>query len=132
VYVLIPASRVNFGGMYMHLTPRENDRLTIFLTAELARRRFKRGILLNLPETIAILCDELLEQARLGEKTLVETIAFGAHILTKVDVMPGVEALLPIIQVEGLFLDGSKLISVHEPIRFSNRMELENEVYMTL
>lgn len=115
----------------MHLTPRENERLTIFLAAELARRRLKNGIKLNHPEAVAFLCDELLEQARLGEKSLVDVIAFGGHILTLEDVLPGVDKLVPMVQVEGLFLDGTKLITVHEPIRFSTRKELGNVTYLT-
>lgn len=116
----------------MHLTPRENERLIIFTVAELARRRMRNGVKLNHPEAVAIICDELLEQARGGEKRLVDIIAFGPHILTQEEVLDGVEQLIPIIQVEGMFSDGSKLITVHDPIRFSTRKELEIDKYLTL
>jgi len=116
----------------MHLTPRETERLELFLAAELARRRFKQRIKLNHPEAVAIICDELVEQARFGEKKLVEVIALGRRILTKEDVLPGVDKLIPMIQVEGLFNDGTKLITVHHPIAFSTREELNGETYLTL
>ncbi|EXX86293.1 urease subunit gamma [Paenibacillus darwinianus] len=116
----------------MHLTPRENERLTIYTAAELARRRLRNGVKLNYPEAVAVICDELLEQARGGEKRLTDVIAFGSHILTQEDVLEGVEQLMPMIQVEGMFPDGSKLITVHDPIRFSTRKELEAENYLTM
>ncbi len=116
----------------MHLTPRENERLIIYTAAELARRRLKNGIKLNHPEAVAIICDELLEQAREGGKRLADVIAFGSHILTQEEVLEGVEQLIPMIQVEGMFSDGSRLITVHDPIRFSTRRELEAEKYLTL
>jgi len=116
----------------MHLTPRETERLLIYVAAELARRRWRNGMKLNYPEAMAIICDELLEQARGGTKRLSEVIAFGSRILTKEDVMEGVAELMPIIQVEGMFPDGSKLITVYEPIRLPNREELANETYITL
>ena len=116
----------------MNLTPRESERLDVFLAAELARRRFRNNIKLNYPEASAIICDELVEQARAGEKSLTEVIALGRRILTREDVMPGVEELLSIIQVEGLFDDGTKLITIHNPISFSSRDELKEEAYLTL
>jgi urease subunit gamma len=124
------------GGKSMHLTPRENERLLIYTAAELARRRLRNGVKLNHPEAVAIICDELLEQARGGQKRLVDVIAFGSHILTQEEVLDGVEQLIPMIQVEGMFSDGTKLITVHDPIRFSTRKELAVEVevdkYLTL
>lgn len=116
----------------MHLTPRENERLELFLAAELARRRFRNKIKLNHPETVAIICDELLEQARFGQKNLTEVISFGRRILTREDVLSGVEKLLQVIQVEGLFNDGTKLITIHNPIAYSTREELKDEKYITL
>ncbi|OLO42455.1 urease subunit gamma [Alkalihalophilus pseudofirmus] len=115
----------------MHLTPRENERLTLFVAAEFARRKFRDGVKLNHPETIAIICDELLEQARYGNKSLSDVIALGRRILTKEDVMMGVDKLIPILQVEGMFDDGAKLITVYDPITCSTRSELEGESYIT-
>lgn len=116
----------------MHLTPRENDRLLIYTAAELARRRLKNGIKLNHPEAVAVICDELLEQAREGRKRLADVIAFGSRILAQEEVLEGVEQLIPMIQVEGMFSDGSKLITVHDPIRFSTRKEMNETAYLTL
>lgn len=116
----------------MHLTPREQERLLLFTTAELARRRLRNGMRLNLPETVAILCDELTEQAVAGGKRLSEVIAFGTSILTEEDVLPGVRELLPVLQVEGMFSDGSKLITVYDPIRFAKRSDLGEQFYLTL
>ncbi|MBI4641807.1 MAG: urease subunit gamma [Candidatus Tectomicrobia bacterium] len=100
----------------MKLTPREIDRLHIFTAAELARKRKSRGIKLNYPESIALICDELLEEARSG-KTLEEVMALGSNILKKEEVMDGVEDLLRVIQVEANFREGTKLITIHNPIR---------------
>ncbi|MCR9145711.1 MAG: urease subunit beta [Rhodobacteraceae bacterium] len=100
----------------MLLTPTELERLTIFTAAELARKRRARGRLLNAPEAIALICDEILEGARDG-RSVADLISFGSTILTGDDVMPGVEDLVPMIQVEGVFPDGTKLVTVHDPIR---------------
>ncbi len=100
----------------MMLTPTELERLTIFVAAELARRRRSRGLRLNHPEAHAFIVDELLEGARDG-RALSDLIGLGSTLLTTDDVLPGVARLLPVVQVEGLFPDGSKLITVHEPIR---------------
>lgn len=116
----------------MNLTPREKERLDLYLAAELARRRFRHELKLNYPEAVAIICDELVEQARFGKKSLAEVIALGRRIITKEDVMPGVEELLKIVQVEGLFNDGTKLITIHDPIAFSTREEIKQEAYLTL
>jgi urease subunit gamma/beta len=100
----------------MLLTPTELERLTIFTAAELARKRRARGRLLNAPEAVALICDDILEGARDG-RSVAYMISFGSTILTCADVMPGVAALIPMIQVEGVFPDGTKLVTVHDPIR---------------
>ncbi|MGE0117017.1 MAG: urease subunit beta [Dongiaceae bacterium] len=100
----------------MLLTPTEMERLTIYTAAELARRRRAKGLKLNHPEATAIIADEILEGAREG-KSVAELIGFGSTILTGDDVMPGVAELMPVLQVEATFPDGTKLVTVHEPIR---------------
>ena len=100
----------------MLLTPTELERLTIFTAAELARKRRAKGLKLNHPEAVAIITDEILEGAREG-RGVAELISFGSTILTTDDVMSGVATMLPILQVEGVFPDGTKLVTVHEPIR---------------
>jgi urease subunit gamma/beta len=100
----------------MLLTPTELERLTIFSAAELARKRRARGLKLNHPEAVALITDEILEGARDG-RSVAELMSFGSTILTQDDVMPGVSAMAPILQVEGVFPDGTKLVTVHEPIR---------------
>ena len=100
----------------MLLTPTEMERLTIFTAAELARRRRAKGLKLNYPEAVAIITDEILEGAREG-RSVAELIGYGSTILSTADVMSGVAAMMHIIQVEGVFPDGTKLVTVHEPIR---------------
>ena len=100
----------------MLLTPTEMERLVIATAADLARRRRARGLRLNHPEAVALISDEILEGARDG-RSVAELMAFGSTILSTEDVLPGVAAMLPILQVEGLFDDGTKLVTVHEPIR---------------
>ncbi|EAQ01520.1 Urease, beta subunit:Urease, gamma subunit [Pseudooceanicola batsensis HTCC2597] len=100
----------------MLLTPTELERLTIFTAAELARKRRARGRSLNAPEAVALICDEILEGARDG-RSVAELISYGSTILTSDDVMEGVADLLPMIQVEAVFPDGTKLVTVHDPIR---------------
>lgn len=100
----------------MNLTPTELERLTIFTAAQLAREHKKRGIKLSHPEAIAYICDELLYAARAG-KSLKEVIGMGSQLLTTDDVLPGVDELMPVVHVEAMFLDGAKLITVHQPIR---------------
>jgi urease subunit gamma/beta len=100
----------------MMLTPKEHDRLTIFTLAELARRRRSRGIKLNYPEAVALICDEAMEEARAGS-TFDEVIAHGMQVLTEEDVMEGVAELASRIYVEPLFDDGTKLVVLHHPIR---------------
>jgi urease subunit gamma/beta len=98
------------------LTPTEMERLTIFTAAELARRRRAKGLKLNHPEAIAFIADEILEGAREG-RSVADLIGHGSTILTSDDVMPGVADLMPMLQVEATFPDGTKLVTVHEPIR---------------
>lgn len=100
----------------MLLTPTELERLTIFTAAELARKRQARGLRLNYPEAVAIISDAILEGARDG-RSVAELMSFGSRILTQSDVMPGVAAMLPVLQVEATFPDGTKLVTVHEPLR---------------
>jgi urease subunit gamma/beta len=100
----------------MMLTPTELERLIIFTAAELARRRRAGGLKLNHPEAVALISDEVLEGARAG-KSVAELIAFGATILTTDDVMPGVAEMMPIVQIEPVFPDGTKLVTIHDPIR---------------
>ncbi len=97
------------------LTPREIDKLQIFVTAELARRRQGRGLKLNHPEAISILADHILEGARDG-KTVADLMSSGRHVLTRDDVLEGVPELIHSIQVEATFNDGTKLVTVHDPI----------------
>jgi urease subunit gamma/beta len=98
------------------LTQTELERLTIFSAAELARKRRARGLLLNYPEAVAIIVDEVMEAARDG-KSVAELIAFGSTLLTTDDVMPGVADLMPFVQVEPVLKSGTKLITIHDPIR---------------
>ena len=100
----------------MLLTPTELERLIIFSAAERARKRRARGTKLNPPEAVALISDEILEGARDG-RSVAELIAAGATILSTDDVMQGVDAMTPMIQVEATFPDGTKLVTVHNPIR---------------
>lgn len=100
----------------MLLTPTEMERLTIFTAAELARRHQAKGLQLNHPEAVAIIVDEILERAREGQ-SVAELISLGSTLLTTDDVLPGVSDLMPMIQVEATFPDGTKLVTVHDPIR---------------
>jgi urease subunit gamma/beta len=100
----------------MLLTPTELERLTLFTAAELARKRRARGLALNHPEACAFIADEILEGAREG-RSIADLIGFGSTLLSSDDVMPGVAELLPVLQVEATFPDGTKLVTVHDPIR---------------
>jgi urease subunit gamma/beta len=100
----------------MHLSPKEVDRLLLFLAAEVARRRRARGLKLNYPEARALIADEICEAARDG-RSVAELMGYGANILTTDDVMPGVSALMGTLQVEGFFPDGQKLVTVYDPIQ---------------
>ena len=110
----------------MLLTPTEMERLTIFTAAELARKRKARGLALNHPETIAYISDEILEGARDG-RSVADLISFGSTLLSSDDVMPGVADLIPMIQVEGTVPDGSKLVTVHDPIRPGKKKPKKSE-----
>jgi urease subunit gamma len=100
----------------LHLTPREQEKLLIFLASELARKRQARGLKLNYPETIAVLSAEIMEAARDG-KSVAEIMTWGTTILTRDDVMEGVPEIIHEVQVEATFPDGTKLVTVHDPIR---------------
>ena len=100
----------------MHLTPREQDKLLIFTAAEVARRRRARGLKLNYPEALALITAEVLEGVRDG-KSVSALMAFGVTVLGRDDVMEGVPEMLDEIQVEGTFPDGTKLVTIHRPIR---------------
>jgi urease subunit gamma len=100
----------------MHLTAREQERLLIFVAADVARRRRARGLQLNYPEALAVLTAEILEWARDG-KTVSEIMTLGAKILTRDDVMPGIGEMIHEVQVEATFPDGTKLVTVHDPIQ---------------
>lgn len=100
----------------MHLTPREQEKLLVFTAAELARRRRARGLRLNHPEALALITAEVLEGIRDG-RTVSELMAAGLAILTRDDVMEGVPEMIEEVQVEGTFPDGTKLVTIHRPIR---------------
>ncbi len=99
----------------MHLTPQERDKLLIFVAAELARSRRSRGLKLNYPEAVALITSHLLEMAREG-KSVAELMSAGRTVLTRNDVMEGVSDMIAEVQVEATFPDGTKLITVHQPI----------------
>jgi urease subunit gamma len=99
----------------MNLTPREKDKLLIFVAAMVARDRKARGLKLNHPEAIALITAEVLEGIRDG-RGVAELMQFGRTILTRADVMEGVPEMIPDIQVEGTFPDGTKLVTIHQPI----------------
>jgi urease subunit gamma len=99
----------------MHLTPQERDKLMIHLAGELARKRRARGLKLNVPEAVALITADLLEMARDG-KSVAEIMAAGRGILRRQDVMEGVPEIVHEIQVEATFPDGTKLVTVHDPI----------------
>ena len=100
----------------MHLTPREREKLLIVTAADLARRRQARGLKLYYPEAIAIVTYEIIEGARDG-KTVAELMSFGTTILKRSDVMEGVPEMIHDVQVEATFPDGTKLVTVHNPVR---------------
>ncbi len=100
----------------MHLTPREQEKLMVFVAAELARKRQARGVKLNYPEAVAILSAEILEAARDG-RTVAEIMVLGTKILRREDLMDGVPDMLHEVQVEATFPDGTKLVTVHDPVR---------------
>lgn len=100
----------------MRITPREQEKLLIVVAADVARRRRERGVKLNQPEAVALITAEIMEGARDG-RTVADLMSWGTTILTKADVMDGVADLIDVIQVEATFPDGTKLVSVHNPIR---------------
>jgi len=100
----------------MKLTPKEEERLTVFTVAEMARRRKERGVKLNHPEAVAYISDWVCERARDGE-TVAEIRAEAKTLLSEEDVMEGVPSMIDMIQVEPVFPDGVKLVTVHEPVR---------------
>ena len=100
----------------MHLSPQEKDKLLIYLAAQLARERRERGVKLNYPEAVALLSSAVLEGARDGQ-SVATLMSEGLKILSQDDVMPGVSEMIPEIQVEATFPDGTKLVTLHHPIR---------------
>ena len=100
----------------MHLTPREKDKLMIVVAADLARRRKDRGVLLNYPESVALITYEVMEAARDG-RSVADLMSFGSTILKKSEVMEGISEMIDEVQVEATFPDGTKLVTVHHPIR---------------
>jgi urease gamma subunit len=100
----------------MRLTEREVDKLLIFTAADVARRRRARGLRLNHPEAVALITAEVLEGIRDG-RSVADLMALGAQVLRRDEVMDGVPEMIPEIQVEGTFADGTKLVTVHDPIR---------------
>ena len=99
----------------MNLTPREKDKLLVSVAALVAERRLKRGVKLNYPEAVALITDYVLEGARDG-KTVAELMSEGRTVLTRDDVMDGIAEMIPDIQVEATFPDGTKLVTVHQPL----------------
>jgi len=100
----------------MHLSPREQEKLLIVVAGDLARRRRERGLKLNHPESVAFITAELLEGARDG-RTVSELMSFGTTLLKRADVMEGVPEMIHDVQVEATFPDGTKLVTVHNPVR---------------
>ena len=100
----------------MHLTPREKDKLLVATAAMVARRRLERGVKLNYPEAIALISDFVVEGARDG-RSVADLMEAGAHVLTRDQVMEGIPEMIHDIQVEATFPDGTKLVTVHDPIR---------------
>ncbi|KOX22615.1 urease subunit gamma [Saccharothrix sp. NRRL B-16348] len=99
----------------MHLTPHERDKLLVHVAADVARRRLDRGVVLNYPEAVALITDHVLEGARDG-RTVSELMDSGRHVLTRDQVLDGVPEMIESVQVEATFPDGTKLVTVHDPI----------------
>ena len=100
----------------MNLTPREKDKLLVAMAAEVARRRLARGVKLNHPEAVALISDFVVEGARDG-RSVADLMEDGAHVLTRAQVMEGIAEMIHDVQVEATFPDGTKLVTVHQPIR---------------
>lgn len=100
----------------MQLTPREKDKLLIAMAAEVARKRLARGVKLNYPESIALITDAVVEGARDG-RSVADMMEAGAHVITREQVMDGIADMIHEVQVEATFPDGTKLVTVHDPIR---------------
>ena len=100
----------------MHLTPREKDKLLVTMAAEVARKRLARGVKLNYPEAVALISDFVVEGARDGS-SVADLMRDGGNVLTKDQVMEGIDQMISDIQVEATFTDGTKLVTVHNPIR---------------
>jgi len=100
----------------MNLTPREKDKLLLAMAAMVARRRLERGVKLNHPEAVALISDFILEGARDG-RSVADLMQAGAHVVTRAQVMEGIPEMIHEIQVEATFPDGTKLVTVHDPIR---------------
>ncbi|MEO8324679.1 MAG: urease subunit gamma [Nitrospirota bacterium] len=100
----------------MHLTPRETEKLLIYQLGDIAQRRKTKGLKLNHPESMALICSAALEGAREG-KTVEEVMTEAAGVLTRDDVMEGVAEMIPFVQLEAVFTDGTRLITVHDPIK---------------
>ena len=100
----------------MNLTPREKDKLLIAMAATVARKRLERGVKLNHPEAIALITDFVVEGARDG-RSVADLMEAGAHVISRAQVMDGISEMIPDVQVEATFPDGTKLVTVHEPIR---------------
>lgn len=109
----------------MELTPREKDKLLVFTAALLAERRRARGLKLNYPEAVALISAAILEGAREG-RTVAELMHYGATLLTHEDVLDGVAEMIPKVQVEATFPDGTKLVTVHQPIQPASRAESQS------
>ena len=108
----------------MNLSPKEKERLTVFMAAELARRRKERGVKLNHPETVAYISDWACERAREG-MSVAEIRKEATTLLTREDVMDGIPEMIGMVQVEPMFPDGTKLVTIHDPIRADSPEQLE-------
>ena len=112
--------------MGMNLTPKERERLTVFMAAELARRRKDRGVALNHPETVAYVSDWACERAREG-MPVAEIRQEATTLLSREDVMDGVPEMIDMVQVEPTFPDGTKLVTIHDPIRADSAEQVDDE-----